>query len=592
MRGCHGAVAALAAAMICACAVATPAWAEYRSVETDGLRITFDSDWARETAPGYLPVRLEIANVNDAREIEIIGTSRRFFRGRRSNASRVTRRRSVRLARGGRVALTLPVPIGSDTEWMQFEIHENGKMLERLGSVNAQGSSPGAVVSAVIVAQPGSPFANASTGWPRMVGSGVGLPPGAVASMRPPKDYILDPVRAPVDWLGWTSTSAVFLGADEWRQLNGPQQTALRTWVASGGDLVLVDGALSSIFPNEPPPEVRPSGDVADYFFGRIHLRTAESVTTAGFENVLSAIDTTAVDERLSLPINRTYDWTRTEGRGFRLLIPGVDGVPTRAYLFILLAFSVLIGPVNYLFLKRRRAQVLFVLTAPVVAVVFIVLLGAYVILGEGVGVRGRAITFTQLDQDRQQAATRATTSLYAAGMTPSGGLNFPADVAVFPMGPDGGLSHDALRIDLTESQRFTSGAIRARSPSNIETVGFRTARERLGFEKQGDQVSVVNGLGQTVTRLVLRDGGRFYKLTAPLTAGARAVLTAGTVPPETLLNNDPIAISHFAAMVTNQPDGSYFAVLERSPFWQPGTERVEDRGSLHLVLGTGVPRS
>ena len=140
----------------------------------------------------------------------------------------------------------------------------------------------------------------------------------------------------------------------------------------------------------------------------------------------------------------------------------------------------------------------------------------------------------------------------------------------MFPIAPEGGVARTELRLDLTDSQRLTSGAIRARLASNVETVGFRTARERLGFDRQGDQVSVVNGIGHTVTRLVLRDEGRFYKLTSPLAPGSRAVMTTGNLQPAALLNNDVTAISRFGAMVASQPDGSYLAVLEHSPFWRP----------------------
>jgi hypothetical protein len=583
--------AALVATIAGVCSVSTPAWAEYRTFEAEGLRITFDSDWARETAPGYLPVRLEIANLADAREIEIVGTSRRYFRGRFRNGASVAVRRSIRLARGGRVALTVPVPVGSDTESMQFEVRENGRTLERLGGWNAASGFVGMAASAILLVQPQSPFADASAAWPRShyAVMPAPMPPAAAMGSLPPKDFVLAPARAPDDWLGWTSTSAVVLSDGEWRELNDAQRTALRTWVAAGGDLVLVDSPLSALFPNEAPPDVRASGDIADYFFGRIHLWSAEAIDALGFENVISMLEGAPADARVSLPINRTYDWNRTEGRGFRLLIPGVDGVPTRAYLIILLLFSVLIGPVNYVFLKRRRLQVLFVLTAPLVALAFIALLAGYIIIGEGFGVHGRAMTFTTLDQARKQAATRATASLYAAGMTPSGGMDFPSDVAVFPMSSDGGVSRDELRIDLTDSQRFTSGLIRARTASNVETIAFRTARERLGFERQGDQVSVVNGLGQTVTRLVLREGGKFYKLDSPLAAGSRAVMKTGNMPPATLLNNDTVGMLAFSPLVASQPDGSYLAVLERSPFWEPGTAGIEERGSLHLVLGTGV---
>ena len=149
-------------------------------------------------------------------------------------------------------------------------------------------------------------------------------------------------------------------------------------------------------------------------------------------------------DANWALPANGARDWGTIAARGFRLPIPGVDGVPARAYLSILIVFSLLIGPANYWFLWRKRQQVLLVLTAPLISAMFIVLLAGYVVAGEGLGVRGRAVTFTMLDQVRKQASTRGSMSLYAAGMTPAGGLRFPRDVAVFPIGPDGTGSRDA----------------------------------------------------------------------------------------------------------------------------------------------------
>ena len=207
----------LVAWVACLCAGA-PAWAEYRTVETEGLRITFDSDSISDTAPGYLPVRLEIANVNEAREIEIVGVSRRFFHGRFArNGSLVTVRRSVRLARGGRVAFTMPMPIGfRQRERAVRAAGERARAGTAWRVERPERAAWAPPASAIIIAQPGSSFAGASAGWPRTM-----KPPGAMAitagaasgSPRfPSSDYMLDPVRAPADWLGWTSTSAVFLG--------------------------------------------------------------------------------------------------------------------------------------------------------------------------------------------------------------------------------------------------------------------------------------------------------------------------------------------------------------------------------------------
>jgi hypothetical protein len=43
---------------------------------------------------------------------------------------------------------------------------------------------------------------------------------------------------------------------------------------------------------------------------------------------------------------------------------------------------------------------------------------------------------------------------------------------------------------------------------------------------------------------------------------------------------------SKFVPLIENQPPDSYLAVLERSPFWDPGVSGLAERGSLHLVLG------
>ena len=291
-------------------------------------------------------------------------------------------------------------------------------------------------------------------------------------------------------------------------------------------------------------------------------------------------------DANWALPVNRARDWGSIAARGFRLPIPGVDGVPARAYLSILIAFGILIGPVNYWFLWRKQQQVLLVLTAPIISVIFIGLLGGYVLAGEGLGVRGRAMTFTMLDQVRKQAATRGSMSLYAAGMTPSGGLRFPRDVAVFPLGPDGTGSRERQSLDLTDSQRFSAGAIQARSPTNLEEIGFRPARERLNFTREAGGMTVVNGLGVTVSALRYRDGDTVYTLTGPLAAGGKETLkTAAGGAAKMVLSDLPLS-SRFVHLVENQPAGSYLAVLERSPFWEPGVSGIVERSSFHLVIG------
>ena len=176
---------------------------------------------------------------------------------------------------------------------------------------------------------------------------------------------MLDPDRLPTNWLGYTSLRAVLVGPDEWKALSEEQRAALLTWTAAGGNLLLVDTDIRTVAPSattasNSSPDVTARG----YLFGRIHAVPTTALATRGLPAALTEVERLQ-DSHFALPINHATDWNAIASRGFRLEIPGVEGVQARAYLLILVFFSLLIGPLNYWYLARRRQLVLFVLTAP-----------------------------------------------------------------------------------------------------------------------------------------------------------------------------------------------------------------------------------
>jgi hypothetical protein len=587
-------------AFVVACATSTArAAGEYRTFEVESLKVVVDSEWGARTAPGYLPVRVDITNLGDARVIEFVVDGSRFFRGRRSmGAGEIDVTQRIRLARGDRVRLTVPVPIFGTNENLRFEIRENGKTLERAGYSGFQSAAAPADASALIVADRANPTGAIMSGWVRpMVAPGVtvyagggGLPsraPGAgPLSSGPPNDFVLPPSRLPTNWLGYTSLRAVIVGPAEWGQLTEAQKSALMTWTACGGDLVLVEADPEPVIGGAPTAAAPPGqGSARAYFFGRIHRPPAAWIAATGLAAFLVNAQKLQ-DSNLALPANGARDWGTIAERGFRLPIPGIGGVPARAYVLILIVFSLIIGPANAWFLRRHRQQVLLVLTAPLISVAFILLLAGYVVASEGNGIRGRIASFTMLDQARSQAVTRSSLSLYAAGLMPSGELRLPRDVAMFPIGTEGAGTRESLVLDLTETQRFAGGVLQTRSPVNMEQVAFRSARERLTFSGSGAQTTVVNGLGAAVTALVYRDGDTLYSLTDRLPSGGKATLRAGAANAAGAVPAGLPLSSRFLHLAQHQPAGSYLAVVDRSPFVEPGVPGVEERGSFHLVLG------
>jgi hypothetical protein len=85
---------------------------------------------------------------------------------------------------------------------------------------------------------------------------------------------------------------------------------------------------------------------------------------------------------------------------------------------------------------------------------------------------------------------------------------------------------------------------------------------------------------------LLYRDGDTVYRTAGPVGNGARADLQAAAVDASTIVPADLPQASRLTYLVENQPRGSYLAVLESSPFWEPGVSGVGERGSFHLVIG------
>jgi hypothetical protein len=550
----------------------------------ENLTVRVDGDWAIQGAPGYIPIRFDITNSGDNRVIEIVGTGQRY--GGSENPGTINVRQEIALRARDHRHWTIPVPIGPQNEQIRFEVREGGRTLQTFNYVGFRGADSRA--SVLIVATSGSDVEAAAHGWLRS-GSLYARPPSGG-----PIDVILDPSRLPENWLGYTSLRAVLIGLSEWSKLNEPQQNALLTWTAAGGDMIVLDGDPAAVFPKSQTGIAASEGAVR-YFFGRVSSAKVEAITSAGLDNIVSATNRRPEESGLVLPVDRSSSWGQIGELGFRLPIPGVASVPARAYLWILLAFSLLIGPGNYIFLWRKRRQSLMVVTVPLISAVFVALLGGYAIAGEGFGVRARASTFTILDQTGNHAATRASVSLYAAGMSPGGGLSFPRDMAVFSMGTDGrGIREEWL--DLTAIQRFTSGMIRARLPANFEEIGFRSARERVSFTGDDGAIEAFNGLGVTINRLYYRDRGTLYSLPEPLPPGTKArlnVVRVNAVPAsfkEELKSAGPSA-ERFQYAADRLSDNSYAAVLERSPFWEAGVSSFDERGSFHFLVGVVEPR-
>jgi hypothetical protein len=92
-------------------------------------------------APGYLPVRLDITNSGEAREIVLTASQQHWFdpsRGRMRgmimlgsfDMGSIDTQQTIRLKRGDHVKITVPIPVFADNESIQIRLRERGRAIE------------------------------------------------------------------------------------------------------------------------------------------------------------------------------------------------------------------------------------------------------------------------------------------------------------------------------------------------------------------------------------------------------------------------------------------------------------------------------
>ncbi len=217
-------------------------------------------------------------------------------------------------------------------------------------------------------------------------------------------------------------------------------------------------------------------------------------------------------------------------------MLPCVDipNVSFAVVILALLAYIVIVGPVNYFYLVRHKKSILLLLlTVPVISFLFVGIVIVFVTFFEGWFSRASAVGMTFLDQQENMAYTRAAVNLYAP--LPVRRLVFdPSDTVSFPRAKD-------ANISLGRDQVVT-GANRARIPLVYGVSRAEKHLEQLKVSRNAaGTLTVMNGLGAPVKLLAMKtpDGKLWLPSDGVIPPGASAELKpyTGTEPPEAALN-------------------------------------------------------
>lgn len=406
------------------------------------------------------------------------------------------------------------------------------------------------------------------------------------------------------NWLGYTRYMAVMITRSDFSSMPREQAEALRSYVLSGGTLAILYrskqpslAAWSEHWPmaDLPTDESAPENWSSDFGLGSIQMIQTNPPLEWDAKRWMNQLDLWRNAARSRATVRDTESANRD--------MPVVEGqvTPARGMLLVMVIFAVVIGPINILVLKLLKRPMLLLLTVPLIALIFSAGVMVYSILSEGISPKARTQALTLLDQRAHRAVTVGVCGYYAP-LTPGNGVWFDENTAVTPQVDRhrgyyyGGNTGRARSLDVTNGQHLYSGWVAARVPAHLLLRKCETRRERLQVTTEDDgTISVVNGLGSDIVKLVLvdHDGRRWTKNSIP--AGQNVALDSSAQKSEPQPSSIPELIRRddwtATKSVARNPDefltpGSYFVQLGDSPFLDPGLKGLKDHTTQCVVMG------
>ena len=341
----------------------------------------------------------------------------------------------------------------------------------------------------------------------------------------------------PGDWRAYSVFSGVFVAERDLPDLPPPAKAALRDYAAAGGCVFFVGAAaLPAEFADAPfasfaAPDAASPATLADV------PAEVPAAARCGL-GLLAALPDAVAETGGSAPLSRELGSfvlrhvLRTaslldDPAGLAKPLAGIPPTsisdlgrpPVGLFLLLLLAFSVLAGPVALWILarKNRRIHILWVL--PAVSAVFSLAIVLSLLLREGVTPSEKLRAGVLLDQRAGRAVSLVSASFYSP--LTLGGVDLPADAAVTPAeGYRGGT------VRIGRAARY-EGWIAPRTPGTFLCTSVRATPLRLDVREDPATggVEAVNAFGVPVERLWLLDDSGTLRAAANVAPGATAAL-------------------------------------------------------------------
>ncbi|MGH2734923.1 MAG: hypothetical protein ACRDKZ_05040, partial [Actinomycetota bacterium] len=306
-------------------------------------------------------------------------------------------------------------------------------------------------------------------------------------------------------------------------ELSEPYLAALTEWALVGGRLI-VAGPTSRVQPEEPRPVMGGAAGIGALGFGEIVAIRAPLVEVAAQRRLWETIIRPAPVSGGGGNSFRDNFGFLPDGSVVSALHGGQHSVGLGWFVIFLLGYLALVGPINYVVLKRRGRRELMWITIPVLALAF-----SAVAYGLARGTRGgtelRAAGMTFSSSDSSTGRMIATLTSGAGGTRSIGfegppasaasleefGVSFPrASTTSTPDGPEVGFETSPFSIAAASGPLTATGGIEA----------------RLAPEGDGWAGEIVNNSGRPLVDISLMMGGGATEVVDSLGPGESARVT------------------------------------------------------------------
>jgi hypothetical protein len=383
-------------------------------------------------------------------------------------------------------------------------------------------------------------------------------------------------------WLGYTRWDAIIVTSEDLNDLaRGGNETVavlqtLYQYVESGGTM-LVLGPGEVVVPTSWRRfrEKRDGFTVYSPAFGQCLVSSDRR--SAAWSDDSWSLFSRSLDVTLQPWNNNTF------GTGnLNESLPVMDSSSVSAtWLFaVMVLFTVLIGPVNLMWLSKHNRRIWMLWTVPVVSFFTCVLVFGFMVVTEGWQGHTVMASVTLLDEVEKRATTMGRAAYYSP-LTPGDGLRFSPETEVSPLGREHSVFKGSCSMDWNDGQHLSRGWVIARAPSHLTLRKSEPRRERIQVTREGNSLAVQNLLGVDIRTIVLADEkGRLHE-GSDIAAGAKATLKptgqfAKATPNawRVLYSSGNLAAS--LSSVAAHPEDhlrprTYLAEVEESPFLEQG---------------------